>query len=100
MLAKDAVASVTRWSARDPMGGRIKAVENELSAVDDRTDSKYPDLKGQWRRFGAVPNTFRFDLAFDPGKPFRAEEPPLTPEYQAIYEANIDDGGSSTAGRL
>jgi hypothetical protein len=26
-------------------------------------DSKYPDLKGQWRRFGTVPNTFRFGLA-------------------------------------
>ena len=54
-------------------------------------DSKYPDLRGQWRRFGAVPNTFRFGLAFDPSKPFRQEQPPLTPEYQAIYEANIDD---------
>ena len=54
-------------------------------------DSKYPDLKGQWRRFGAVPNTFRFGLAFDPSNPFRQEQPPLTPEYQAIYEANIDD---------
>ena len=49
-------------------------------------DPKYPDLKGQWRRFGAVPNTFRFGLAFDPGKPFPEEQPPLTPEYQAIYD--------------
>src|SRR6202162_130552 len=37
VLAKDAVASINRWAARDSMGGRIKAVENELSAVDDRT---------------------------------------------------------------
>jgi peptide/nickel transport system substrate-binding protein len=37
VLAKDAVASINRWSARDPMGGRIKAVENELAAIDDRT---------------------------------------------------------------
>jgi hypothetical protein len=32
-----AVASISRWSARDPMGGRIKAIENELTAIDDRT---------------------------------------------------------------
>jgi peptide/nickel transport system substrate-binding protein len=37
VLAKDAVASINRWAARDPMGGMIKAIENELTAVDDRT---------------------------------------------------------------
>jgi hypothetical protein len=67
------------------------ALMMSIGAAAAFDDSKYPDLKGQWRRFGAVPNTFRFGLAFDPSKPFRAEEPPLTPEYQAIYEANIDD---------
>ncbi|MFI5013939.1 MAG: ABC transporter substrate-binding protein [Hyphomicrobiales bacterium] len=36
VLAKDVVASIKRWSARDPMGLMIKAVENELAAVDDR----------------------------------------------------------------
>src|SRR4030081_1153925 len=37
VLAKDAVASINRWSAREPMGQMIKAIENELVAVDDRT---------------------------------------------------------------
>ena len=37
VLAKDAVASINRWAARDPMGAMIKAVENELAVVDDRT---------------------------------------------------------------
>jgi peptide/nickel transport system substrate-binding protein len=37
VLAKDAVASVNRWAARDSMGQMIKAIENELVAVDDRT---------------------------------------------------------------
>src|SRR5215470_4093056 len=37
ILAKDAVASVDRWAARDPIGGMIKAIENELAAIDDRT---------------------------------------------------------------
>ena len=37
MLAKDVVASLTRWSARDPMGLMLKAIQQELVAVDDRT---------------------------------------------------------------
>jgi peptide/nickel transport system substrate-binding protein len=37
VLAKDAVASIGRWAARDPMGQMLKAIENELAAVDDRT---------------------------------------------------------------
>src|SRR5258707_7504573 len=35
--AKDAVASINRWSAREPMGQMIKAIEHELTALDDRT---------------------------------------------------------------
>jgi peptide/nickel transport system substrate-binding protein len=37
VLAKDAVASIARWSARDSLGQMLKAIENELTAVDDRT---------------------------------------------------------------
>ncbi len=37
MLAKDAVASLARWAARDAMGLMLKAIQNELTAVDDRT---------------------------------------------------------------
>src|SRR6266566_140192 len=35
--ANDAVASINRWAAREPMGQMIKAIENELAVVDDRT---------------------------------------------------------------
>src|SRR5258708_5643641 len=35
--AKDAVASLARWAVRDPMGQMLKAIEQELAAVDDRT---------------------------------------------------------------
>ena len=35
--SKDVIASLTRWSARDPMGLMIKALQQELTAVDDRT---------------------------------------------------------------
>jgi peptide/nickel transport system substrate-binding protein len=37
VLAKDAVASINRWAARDQMGQMIKAIENELVAIDDHT---------------------------------------------------------------
>src|SRR6516165_7368474 len=36
VLAKDAVASINRWAARDSMGQMLKAIEQELVAVDDR----------------------------------------------------------------
>src|SRR5436853_6792648 len=46
-------------------------------------DSLYPDLKGQWTR--ATPDT-----SFDPSKPpGRGQQAPLTPEYQAIFEATV-----------
>jgi hypothetical protein len=55
-------------------------------------DSKYPDMKGQWRRVGRAVPSDRIGAPFDPSKPFgRGEEAPLTPEYQAIYEANLAD---------
>src|SRR5215467_9993928 len=58
------------------------------SAYDE---SKYPNFDGQWRRAGAVRGELR-GAGFDPSKPFgREQQPPLTPEYQAIYEANLAD---------
>jgi len=56
-------------------------------------DSKYPDLSGQWKRPPGVSNQY------DTSKPRTAEEAPLTPEYQAIFEANLVDqslGGQGT----
>jgi len=54
-------------------------------------ESNYPDLNGQWRRATSI-RSDRIGAAFDPSKPFgREEKPPLTPEYQAIYEANLVD---------
>jgi hypothetical protein len=54
-------------------------------------DGKYPDFNGQWRRAMSA-RSDRIGAAFDPSKPFgRGEEPPLTPEYQAIYEKNLVD---------
>jgi hypothetical protein len=49
-------------------------------------ESKYPDLKGQWRRTDTgVP---RYDPSKPPGL---GQQAPLTPEYQAILEASLKD---------
>src|SRR2546421_3666584 len=37
VLAKDVVASLERWAARDQMGLLIRAIQQELTAPDDRT---------------------------------------------------------------
>src|SRR6266699_1491401 len=48
-------------------------------------DSKYPNLKGQWRIIGGP-------MRFDTAKPWGlGQQAPLTPEYQAIFEANLKD---------
>jgi hypothetical protein len=46
-------------------------------------DSKYPDFSGQWRSVGG------------PGRWARDEKAPLTPEYQAIFDADAHEGGQS-----
>jgi hypothetical protein len=49
-------------------------------------DAQYPDLKGQWNRMPAG------NPRFDPGKPRGLEQQaPLTPEFQARYEASLKD---------
>ena len=54
-------------------------------------ESKYPDLRGEWRRI-AVPSGKYFGVQFDPRKPAGpGQEAPLTPEYQKIFEANLID---------
>jgi peptide/nickel transport system substrate-binding protein len=37
VLAKDAVASLSRWAVRDPMGQMIRPIQQDITAVDDRT---------------------------------------------------------------
>src|ERR1700681_2238322 len=73
---------------------------------------KYPDLKGQWVRYGPSGPDLKgplirngpsgqFRTRFDPNKPpALGQEVPFTPEYQAIFEENLKDqdkGGQGTA---
>jgi hypothetical protein len=48
-------------------------------------ESKYPDWKGQWRRADGGPPRY------DPSRPLREQQAPLTEEYRAIYAASIAD---------
>jgi hypothetical protein len=48
-------------------------------------EGKYPAFEGQWIRMGAIE---RYDQTKPPG---RGQQAPLTPEYQAIFEANLAD---------
>jgi len=57
--------------------------------------TQYPDWKGQWLRAGSGQGA-----PWDPAKPWGpGQQAPLTPEYQAIFEANLRDqaaGGQGT----
>jgi hypothetical protein len=57
-------------------------------------DAKYPNFGGQWKRPPGVGN--QFDQTKRPG---RAQQAPLTPDYQALFDANLKDqaeGGQGT----
>src|SRR5260370_3547051 len=75
-----------------PGAGRLgAALLMTIGGAAESDERKHPDFIGQWRRAGSV-RSDGIGAAFDPSKPFgREEKPPLTPEYQAIYEANLVD---------
>src|SRR5262245_14833564 len=53
-----------------------------MSTAKAHDESKYPDWKGQWIRMGGI--------QWDPSKALgRAEQAPLTAEYQEIFEAGL-----------
>ncbi|HLH98165.1 MAG TPA: hypothetical protein VKW08_23915 [Xanthobacteraceae bacterium] len=55
--------------------------------------AKYPNLKGQWLPIGGPG---RFDIS----KPWGPEqEAPLTPEYQAVFQADLNDQFAGGQGR-
>lgn len=59
------------------------AVSTGSVAAQRFDESRYPAFDGQWIRVGPIER-------YDPTKPpARGQEAPLTPEYQAIFEANL-----------
>jgi hypothetical protein len=66
----------------------VAAVTIGCGGATAAEDGKYPDWKGQWnrQRVPGIPG----QPSFDPNKPWgKGQEAPLTPEYQAILEANL-----------
>jgi len=64
------------------------ALAMTLAGAQGADDTKYPDLKGQWHRVG--PN--RWESA--------GQKAPLTPEYRAVYEANLAEMASGGPGDM
>jgi hypothetical protein len=64
------------------------ALSTASSGAQAFDETKYPDWKGQWVRIGGGGQ-------YDPSKPAgRGQQPPLTPEYQAIWEANLAEAAA------
>jgi hypothetical protein len=60
-------------------------------------ESKYPNLKGEWRRVPVA--GLKGQPSYDPNKSEGlAQQAPLTPEYQAILEASIADQAAGGPG--
>ena len=81
---------------RNSLGAAALVAALWFATGDSRAwdDSKYPDFTGQWRPIGGPG---RFDMSKPAG---RGQQAPLTPEYQAIFEANLVDqaqGGQGTS---
>jgi hypothetical protein len=58
-------------------------------------DIQYPDFQAQWRN----PTANRGGNPWDPNKPMGlAQQAPLTPEYQAIFEASVQAQKAGTQG--
>jgi hypothetical protein len=84
MLARSSIGAAA-FAALLTMAGSAAAFD----------DAQYPDLKGQWSRISPPGQP-----AFDPSKPRGwGQEVPLTPEYKAVFEANLKDLAAGGEGR-
>jgi len=69
-------------AGRRSVGAIALAMMFAIAGASAQDQRQYPDWKGQWIRIGGG--------QYDPTKPGgRGQQPPLTPEYQAMWEANI-----------
>jgi hypothetical protein len=79
------------------------ALSSTYCAAQALDEAKYPDLKGQWVRVGG-PNWIQpttapqFNPTYDPRAYLSPPPGLLTPEYQAIYDANRADQAAGGVG--
>jgi hypothetical protein len=72
----------------------LLAALGAASAAPVHAQAAYPDWRGQWLRVGTGQGA-----PWDPTKPpGLAQQPPLTPEYQALFEANLADQAAGKQG--
>jgi hypothetical protein len=83
MLCRRSIASV----------GLITAMLGTISSARAFDESLYPDWSAQWRRIEGGPP--RYDMSKPPGL---AQQAPLTPEYQALFEASMADQAAGGQG--
>ena len=71
-----------------------------LTSLSQAQDlSKYPDWSGQWKTANNPLAPVAFGAQWDPTKPGGpGQQPPLTPEYQARFEANLADQAAGGPG--
>jgi hypothetical protein len=73
-------------------------IASSLASAQTQDTSKYPDWSGQWKRPPGA--GIQWDQTRRPG---RDQQPPLTAEYQAIFEASLADqakGGQGENARV
>ena len=78
---------------RNSIGAAVLAAVFVTAIADVRAqdEMRYPDWSGQWLRTDGI--------QWDPTKPLgRGQQAPLTPEYQAIFEASLADQAVGGAG--
>jgi len=85
---------------RSAIGALVSVAALAFAAVSAQAQdaSKYPDWSGQWKRPPGA--GIQWDQTKPPG---RAQNPPLTPEYRAIFEASLADqakGGQGENARV
>jgi len=71
----------------------LAVVLGTVSAARAFDESLYPDWSAQWRRIDGGPP--RYDMSKPPGL---AQQAPLTPEYQALFEASLADQAAGGQG--
>jgi hypothetical protein len=75
---------------RSVLGAFALTIMLVSTAGAQTADAKFPDFRGQWNRV-VVPGV-RGQPSFDQTKSWGPEqEPPLTPEYQKIFQASLAD---------
>ena len=86
---------------RAPIRAALAVAALCLTIADARAfdDARYPDLKGQWNR-APVPGAVG-QPTYDPARPWgRGQQAPLTPQFEANFQANLADQAAGGQGNV